>query len=35
MGIFYYRTPDGQRRRMDKMLEDAAAVAEKMRARND
>ena len=29
-GIFYYRTPDGQARRIDKMLEDAAAFAEKM-----
>lgn len=25
LGIFYYRTPDGQARRIDKMLEDAAA----------
>jgi uncharacterized protein YdeI (YjbR/CyaY-like superfamily) len=29
-GIFYYRTPDGQARRIDKMLDDAAAFAEKM-----
>jgi len=29
-GIFYYRTPDGQARRIDKMLEDATAHAEKM-----
>lgn len=29
-GIFYYRTPDGQRRRIDKMLEDSTAVAEKL-----
>jgi|SRR5580658_833941 uncharacterized protein YdeI (YjbR/CyaY-like superfamily) len=29
-GIFYYRTPDAQARRIDKMLDDAAAVAEKM-----
>ena len=29
-GIFYYRTPDAQARRIDKMLEDAAAFAEKM-----
>lgn len=28
-GIFYYRTPDGQGRRVDKMLEDAASFAEK------
>jgi len=27
-GIFYYRTPDAQARRIDKMLEDAAALAE-------
>jgi uncharacterized protein YdeI (YjbR/CyaY-like superfamily) len=30
-GIFYYGTPDGQGRRIDKMLEDATAMAEKMR----
>jgi len=30
-GIFYYRTPEAQGRRIDKMLEDATAVAEKMR----
>jgi uncharacterized protein YdeI (YjbR/CyaY-like superfamily) len=30
-GIFYYRTPDGQARRIDKMLDDATALAEKMR----
>lgn len=29
-GIFYYRTPDAQARRIDKMLEDAIALAEKM-----
>ncbi|HMD17658.1 MAG TPA: YdeI/OmpD-associated family protein [Terriglobales bacterium] len=29
-GIFYYRTPDAQARRIEKMLEDATAVAEKM-----
>jgi uncharacterized protein YdeI (YjbR/CyaY-like superfamily) len=29
-GIFYYRTPDAQARRIDKMLEDATALAEKM-----
>lgn len=29
-GIFYYRTPEGQARRVEKMLEDAAARAEKM-----
>ena len=28
-GIFYYRTPDGQARRIDKMLDDATALAEK------
>lgn len=28
-GIFYYRTPDAQARRVDKMLDDATAVAEK------
>jgi uncharacterized protein YdeI (YjbR/CyaY-like superfamily) len=30
-GIFYYRTPDAQRRRIDKMLDDASALAEKIR----
>lgn len=29
-GIFYYRTPGAQARRIGKMLEDAAALAEKM-----
>jgi uncharacterized protein YdeI (YjbR/CyaY-like superfamily) len=29
-GIFYYRTPDAQARRIDKMLEDATALAEKL-----
>ncbi len=29
-GIFYYRTPDAQARRIDKMLDDATAVAEKL-----
>jgi uncharacterized protein YdeI (YjbR/CyaY-like superfamily) len=29
-GIFYYRTPDAQARRIDKMLEDAAALAERL-----
>ena len=28
-GIFYYRTPDAQARRIEKMLDDAMAVAEK------
>jgi uncharacterized protein YdeI (YjbR/CyaY-like superfamily) len=28
-GIFYYRTPDAQARRIDKMLEDATALADK------
>lgn len=32
-GVFYYRTPEGQHRRIDKMLEDASALAEKMRTR--
>ncbi len=30
-GIFYYRTPDAQGRRIDKMLDDATALAEKTR----
>ena len=29
-GIFYYRTPDAQGRRIDKMLDDASALAETM-----
>ena len=29
-GIFYYKTPDAQARRIDKMLDDAAALAEKV-----
>jgi uncharacterized protein YdeI (YjbR/CyaY-like superfamily) len=29
-GVFYYRTPDAQARRIDKMLDDATAHAEKM-----
>jgi uncharacterized protein YdeI (YjbR/CyaY-like superfamily) len=29
-GIFYYRTPDARGRRIDKMLDDASALAEKM-----
>ena len=32
-GIFYYRTPDAQERRIDKMLDDAVTLAEKMRAK--
>ncbi len=28
-GIFYYRTPDSQARRIDKMLDDAIAIVEK------
>lgn len=32
-GIFYYRNPDAQGRRIDKMLEDASALAEKMRTK--
>jgi uncharacterized protein YdeI (YjbR/CyaY-like superfamily) len=31
LGIFYYRTPEGRTNRMNKMLEDAAARAEKKR----
>jgi uncharacterized protein YdeI (YjbR/CyaY-like superfamily) len=34
-GIFYYRTPDGQRRRIERMLEDATAVAERLDVRSD
>ncbi len=30
-GIFYYRTPDGQLRRIEKMLADAAELAEKVK----
>jgi uncharacterized protein YdeI (YjbR/CyaY-like superfamily) len=30
-GIFYYRTPDARTRRIDKMLDDATALAEKLR----
>jgi uncharacterized protein YdeI (YjbR/CyaY-like superfamily) len=29
-GIFYYRTPDARARRVDKMLDDANALAEKL-----
>lgn len=29
-GIFYYRTPDARSRRIDRMLDDACALAEKM-----
>ena len=29
-GMFYYRTPDARARRIDKMLDDATALAEKM-----
>jgi uncharacterized protein YdeI (YjbR/CyaY-like superfamily) len=32
-GIFYYRTPEAQTRRIDKMLEDATDVAEKISRR--
>ncbi len=32
-GIFYYRTPEGQARRIGKMLEDASAVAQKVNHR--
>ena len=31
-GIFYYRTPEGRANRINKMLEDAAATAEKKRS---
>jgi uncharacterized protein YdeI (YjbR/CyaY-like superfamily) len=31
--IFYYRTPDARARRIDKMLDDATALAEKVRDR--
>lgn len=34
-GIFYYRTPDAQARRIDKMLDDATALAEKMSNKNN
>jgi uncharacterized protein YdeI (YjbR/CyaY-like superfamily) len=34
-GIFYYRTPDAQARRIEKMVEDATALAEKKRSRDD
>ncbi len=29
-GIFYYRTPDARARRIDKMLDDATGLAEKI-----
>ncbi|MGO9865720.1 MAG: YdeI/OmpD-associated family protein [Terriglobales bacterium] len=32
-GIFYYRTPDGQARRIEKMLEEATALGEKISSR--
>jgi uncharacterized protein YdeI (YjbR/CyaY-like superfamily) len=32
-GIYYYRTPDAQARRIEKMMEDASAIAEKMRGK--
>jgi uncharacterized protein YdeI (YjbR/CyaY-like superfamily) len=32
-GIYYYRTPEAQSRRIDKMLDDAAAFADKMSAK--
>jgi len=31
-GIFYYRTPDAQSRRIEKLLEDASAVADRQRS---
>jgi uncharacterized protein YdeI (YjbR/CyaY-like superfamily) len=33
--IYYYRTPDGQARRIDKMLDEASALAGKMRAKKN
>ena len=33
-GIFYYRTPEAQKRRIDKAIEDAIAIAEKIRNKN-
>jgi uncharacterized protein YdeI (YjbR/CyaY-like superfamily) len=33
MAIFYYRTPESRVRRMEKVLDDAIAIAEKRRAR--
>ncbi len=32
-GIFYYRTPEAQGRRIDKMLDDATGLADKLRAK--
>lgn len=32
LGIFYYRTPEGRARRIEKLLEDACALAEKSRS---
>jgi len=32
LGIFYYRTPEGRAKRIEKLLEDAAAIAEKQRS---
>ena len=29
LGVFYYRTPEGRANRISKMLDDAAAIAEK------
>ncbi len=29
LGIFYYRTPEGRQRRIEKMMDDALAIAEK------
>lgn len=34
-GIFYYRTPDAQAKRIDKMLEEANAVAERLERKNN
>jgi hypothetical protein len=33
-GIFYYRTPEAQARRIQKMLDEATELAEKIRRRN-
>lgn len=34
-GIFYYRTPDAQARRIEKMLDDACALAEKQSSKKE
>ncbi len=35
LGIFYYRNPEAQAKRIEKMVEDAMAVAEKTRGKKD